>query len=219
MDIVQLLADLGDWAFDRHANPLSWYIRPLFLITLAWFAPRRSGWGIAGTLVALATSIAWFRAPAVPDPQILEFLDFEREWLTGTWDLEKFAQATLAPLALTLYCLAFWRRSVVWGLVLLNAMAGGKLLWGVVVGDGTGWAMTVPGLVGLLIGDVAVLWALRRPRARREQDADEPAPLVSSTTSPRAPPPGRRPPRRRARGGRGRAAAEPAPLVSSTTSS
>src|SRR4028119_993539 len=185
MDIVQLLADLGDWAFDRHANPLSWYIRPLFLITLAWFAPRRSGWGIAGTLVALATSIAWFPAPAVPDPQILEFLDFEREWLTGTWDLEKFAQATLAPLALTLYCLAFWRRSVVWGLVLLNAMAGGKLLWGVVVGDGTGWAMTVPGLVGLLIGDVAVLWALRRLRARREQDADEPsaAPLVSSTTS------------------------------------
>src|SRR4028119_1089754 len=97
MDIVQLLADLGDWAFDRHANPLSWYIRPLFLITLAWFAPRRSGWGIAGTLIALATSIAWFPAPAVPDPQILEFLDFEREWLTGTWDLEKFAQATPAP--------------------------------------------------------------------------------------------------------------------------
>src|SRR4028118_18058 len=194
MDIVQLLADLGDWAYDRHANPLSWYIRPLFLLPLAWFAYRRSGWGIAGTLVALATSIFWFPAPAVPDPQILEFLDFERECITGTWDLEKFAQATLPPLALTAYCPAFWRRavarglvstnppparptgdprartacarafgrrSVVWGLVLLNAMAGGKLLWGVVVGDGTGWAMTVPGLVGLLIGDVAVLWGLR----------------------------------------------------------
>src|SRR4028119_1366141 len=190
MDIVQLLADLGDWAYDRHANPLSWYIRPLFLIPLAWFAHRRSGWGIVGTPVApatstaslpapaagvasagpraaLATSIAWFPAPAVPDPQILEFLDFEREWITGTWDLEKFAQATLAPLALTAYCLAFWRRSVVWGLVLLNAMAGGKLLWGVVVGDGTGWAMTVPGLVGLLVCDAAVLWGVRRDRGGR----------------------------------------------------
>src|SRR4028119_1136706 len=114
MDIVQLLADLGDWAFDRHANPLSWYIRPLFLIPLAWFAHRRSGWGIAGTLVALATSIAWFPAPAQPDPQVLEFLDFERAWLTGDWDGRKIAVTLLAPLSLAAYCLAFWRHSVAW---------------------------------------------------------------------------------------------------------
>ena len=186
MDIPQLLADVGDWAFDRHANVLSWYIRPLFLLPLAWFAHRRSGWGIAGTLVALATSIAWFPAPARPDPQVLEFLDFEREWLTGHWDARKVALSLLAPLSLTAYCLAFWRRSVLWGLVVLNLMAGGKLLWGVVAGNGTGWAMTVPALTGLLIGDavlVAVLWRLR---ARRRQDAREPAPasLVSSTSSP-----------------------------------
>ena len=126
-----------------------------------------------------------FPAPAVPDPQILEFLDFEREWLTGTWDLQKIAQAMLAPLALTAYCVAFWRRSVLWGLVLLNLMTAGKLLWGVVVGDGTGWAMTVPGLVGLLIGDIAVVWGLRRLQARRQQSASQPSapPLVSSTTS------------------------------------
>jgi hypothetical protein len=37
---------------------------------------------------------------------------------------------------------------VLWGLLLLNVMTAGKLLWGVVVGDGTGWAMTAPGLVG-----------------------------------------------------------------------
>jgi hypothetical protein len=185
MDIAQLLADFGDWAFDRHANPLSWYIRPLFLLPLAWFAYRRSGWGIAGTLIALATSIFWFPEPAVPDPQILEFLDFEREWITGTWDLQKIAQAMLAPLALTAYSLAFWRRSVVWGLVLLNVMTAGKLLWGVLVGDGTGWAMTVPGLVGLLICDAVVIWGLRRLRARRERDAGEPAPrpLAASTSS------------------------------------
>ncbi len=185
MDLPQLLADFGDWAFDRHANVLSWYIRPLFLLPLAWFAYRRSGWGIAGTLVALATSIFWFPAPAAPDPQILEFLDFEREWLTGTWDLQKVGQAVLAPLALTVYCLAFWRRSVLWGLVLLNVMTAGKLLWGVVVGDGTGWAMTVPGLVGLLVCDAAVLWGLRRLRARRQQPAGESSapPVLSSSSS------------------------------------
>ncbi|MBM7809124.1 hypothetical protein JOD57_004961 [Geodermatophilus bullaregiensis] len=184
MDIAQLLADFGDWAFDRHANVLSWYIRPLFLIPLAWFAHRRSGWGIAGTLVALATSMFWFPAPAQPDPRILEFLDFEREWITGAWDLQKIGQALLAPLALGAYCLAFWRRSVLWGVVLLNLMAGGKLLWGVLVGDGTGWAMTVPGLVGLLVCDAAVLWGLRRLQARRRRPASDPsAPRVLSSSS------------------------------------
>src|SRR3712207_3674264 len=132
MDIAQLLADFGDWAFDRHANPLSWYIRPLFLLPLAWFAHRRSGWGIAGTLVALATSIFWFPEPERPDPQVPAFLDFEREWLTGDWDTQKVLLTLLVPLSLVAFCLAFWRRSVLWVLVLLNLMAGSKLLWCVV---------------------------------------------------------------------------------------
>ncbi len=185
MDIPQFLADFGDWAFDRHANVLSWYIRPLFLLPLAWFAYRRSGWGIAGTLIALATSIFWFPAPARPDPQVLAFLDFEREWLTGVWDSRKIALSLLAPLSLAAFCLAFWRRSVLWGLVILNLMAGGKLLWGVIAGDGTGWAMTAPGLVGLAIGDAVFIGVLRRLRARRQRAVSEPAarPLVATTSS------------------------------------
>ncbi len=184
MDIAQLLADFGDWAFDRHANVLSWYIRPLFLLPLAWFAYRRSGWGIAGTLVALATSIFWFPAPARPDPQVLDFLDFERDWLTGNWDAQQILMSLLSPLSLAAFCLAFWKRSVLWGLVILNLMAVGKLLWGVVAGNGTGWAMTAPGVAGMLIGDVVFLWVLRRMRARREQPETEPsAPSVLSTTS------------------------------------
>jgi hypothetical protein len=184
MDIPQFLADFGDWAFDRHANVLSWYIRPLFLLPLAWFAYRRSGWGIAGTLVALATSIFWFPAPAVPDPQVLEFLDFERDWLTGNWDGQQILMSLLSPLSLGAFCLAFWKRSVVWGLVILNVMAVGKLLWGVVAGDGTGWAMTAPGLAGMVIGDVVFLRVLRRTRRRREQPASVTSePPVLSTTS------------------------------------
>jgi hypothetical protein len=185
MDIAQLLADFGDWAFDRHANVLSWYIRPLFLLPLAWFAYHRSGWGIAGTLVAFATSIFWFPAPAVPDPQIVEFLDFERDWLTGNWDGQQILMSLLSPLSLGAFCLAFWKRSVAWGLVILNVMAVGKLLWGIVAGDGTGWAMTAPGLAGMVIGDIVFLWVLRRMRARREPLAGEPStpPVLSSTGS------------------------------------
>jgi len=184
MDIAHLLADFADWAFDRHANVLSWYIRPLFLLPLAWFAYRRSGWGIAGTLVALASSIFWFPAPVRPDPQVLEFLDFERDWLTGTWDAQKILLTLVVPLSLITYCLAFWRRSVLWGLVILNLMAGGKLLWGVVAGDGTGWAMTAPALAGLLTGDLVLLSLLRRTRSRPRQPAGRPsAPPVLSSSS------------------------------------
>ena len=35
---------------------------------VGWFAYRRSLLGLAATLVALATSMAWFPAPAAPDP-------------------------------------------------------------------------------------------------------------------------------------------------------
>ena len=54
-------------------------------------------------------------------------------------------------------------------------MAVGKVLWGVVFGDGTGWAMTVPALTGLAIGNAVLIYVVRRQRARRRQDAGGPA--------------------------------------------
>lgn len=153
MDITTTLLD---WVWQRHHNVLSWYIRPLFLIPLAWLAFRRSVWGIAVTVAALLSSMAWFPAPSTVNPRVERFLAFERNWLTGDWTATKVALTLLAPLALAAYCAAFWRRSLLWGVVLLNAMAIGKLSWGVVAGGGTGWAMTAPALIGLAIGDAVV---------------------------------------------------------------
>jgi hypothetical protein len=166
MSLTDVIDSFAAWAWDRHHNVLSWYIRPLFLIPLAWAAYRRSGWGIAATIVALATSMFWFPAPATTDPRVEQFLAFERDWLTGGWTAGKVAQSLLVPLSLTAYTLAFWRRSLGWGLVLVNAMAAGKLLWGVLAGDGTGWAMTVPALAGLAVGDLVLLTVVRRLRKR-----------------------------------------------------
>src|SRR3712207_9386373 len=87
----------------------------------------------------------------------------------------------LSPLSLGAFCLAFWKRSVVWGLVILNVMAVGKLLWGAVAGDGTGWAMAAPGLAGMVIRAVGFLWVAVRDRALRPAFALHPMapPLVS----------------------------------------
>ncbi|MGZ5395845.1 MAG: hypothetical protein ACXWZ2_03920 [Mycobacterium sp.] len=167
------MTEIWDWVWQRHHNELSWYVRPLFLLPLAWFAYRRSGWGIALTLVALATSMFWFPAPEAIDPRVAEFLAFEQEWLTGGWTLGKVLLTLVVPVALGAYCLAFWRRSLVWGLVVLNLMAIGKLGWGIVAGAGSGWAMVAPALVGLLIGDAVLLGVLVLFRRRRRADVVE----------------------------------------------
>jgi hypothetical protein len=69
---------------------------------------------------------------------IEEFLAFERVRLTGEWTFEKTVSSLAVPLILGLLCLAFWRRSLLWGLVIINAIAVTKLVWGVVDGGDTG---------------------------------------------------------------------------------
>jgi hypothetical protein len=165
MESAGWINDFLAWAWERHHNVLSWYIRPHFVLPLAYFSYRRSLSGIALTLVALATSMFWFPAPERVDPRVEEFLAFEREWLTGEWTIAKIATTLLVPLILGMLCLTFWRRSLVWGFVGMNAMAAGKVTWGVIDGGGTGWAMLPPALAGLIACDAIVLYAAHRIRA------------------------------------------------------
>ena len=174
MRAADALEGFADWAWARHHNVLSWYVRPLFLLPLAWSAHRRSPVGIATTLVAPATSTFWFPAPSRADPRVAEFLRFEREWLSGDWSPGKVALTGLVPLSLEKdpvpAPLASSRRCPGRGRGLtgspLNAMAVGKVLWGVRSGEGTGWAMAVPAGAGLLVGDVVLVLAVRSRRGR-----------------------------------------------------
>ncbi len=83
------------WAWERHHNVLSWYIRPLFFLPFCYFAYRRSLFGITLTLVALATSIFWFPAPETPSPAVIEMLASEEAYLTADWTLWKVFIALL----------------------------------------------------------------------------------------------------------------------------
>lgn len=165
---MEWLADFAAWAWARHHNMLSWYIRPLFLLPFVLFAYRRSLWGIVLTLVALATSMFWFPAPAEPDPRAVQFLAMEKEYLTGAWTWWKMALSLTVPLSLAALALAFWKRSLLWGLVVINAMALGKMAWSFLFGDvGGGLAVATPALVGLVICDAAILLAAQWLRGRR----------------------------------------------------
>jgi hypothetical protein len=71
------LDEFGAWAWERHHNVLSWYIRPLFFLPFCYFAYKRSLWGIVLTLLALATSMSWFPAPETTSPAVTEMLAAE----------------------------------------------------------------------------------------------------------------------------------------------
>ncbi len=153
------------WAWERHHNVLSWYIRPLFFLPFCYFAYKRSVSGMILTLLALATSMFWFPAPARSDPMTLEFLAVEREYLTGDWTLAKVLLALLVPISFAALGLVFWKRSIVYGLVLINAIVLVKLGWSFYFGDESGGLTLLPSaLAGLAVCDAVILYVVRRMR-------------------------------------------------------
>lgn len=159
--------DFAAWAWARHHNVLSWYLRPLFLLPFCYFAYRRSLWGIVLTVVALATSMFWFPAPEHSSLAVNEMLASEREYLTANWTLWKVLIALLVPLGFAALALAFWKRSLAWGLAVINAMVLLKIGWTFLFSTEAGAMSHLPAAVlGLVVCDALILFVMRRMRAR-----------------------------------------------------
>ena len=157
--------EFAGWAWARHHNELSWYIRPLFLLPFCYFAYKRSLFGIVLTVLALATSMFWFPAPERVDPRAAEFLAVEREYLTRDWTLWKVVLALIVPISFAALAVAFWKRSLVWGLAVINAMVLIKIAWSFYFGDESGGLTLLPSaLAGLAVCDAVILYVLRRMR-------------------------------------------------------
>lgn len=155
------------WAWECHQSALSCYIRPLFILPLAYSTYKRSLFGILLMLAALSTRMFRFPAPGRTDPRVEGLLAFERGWLTGGWAMEKVVSTLAVAPVLGVLCLASWRRLSLWGLLVIGAIAVGKMAWGVVDGAGTGWAMLGPALAVLAVCDAVVLCFTRRARRGR----------------------------------------------------
>jgi hypothetical protein len=155
------------WAWARHHNILSWYIRPLFFLPFCYFAYRRSLWGIVLTLLALVTSMFWFPVPENPSSAVNEMLASEREYLTTDWTLWKVSIALLVPLTFVALGLAFWKRSLAWGLAVVNAAILFKIGWTFLFSTEAGAMSHLPAAVlGLVVCDALILYIMRRMRAR-----------------------------------------------------
>ena len=155
------------WAWGRHHNILSWYVRPLFLLPFCFFAYRRSLFGILLTLLALVTSMFWFPAPEQARPAVNEMLKAEEAYLTADWTLWKVLIALLIPLTFAALGLAFWRRSLAWGLAVVNAAILFKIAWTFLFSTQAGALSHLPAAVlGLVVCDALILYVMRKMRAR-----------------------------------------------------
>lgn len=140
-----------NWAFERHQNQASWFIRPIFLIPFCFFSYKKSCSGIMGTLLCLMTSMFWFPVPDAENKQINEFLQYEKQWLQSEWDLQKTFFILLVPAFLLFLGTAFWRRNIKLGLSAVVLIAFGKVGWSILFGGEAGKTVVIPAAVGLVV--------------------------------------------------------------------
>ncbi len=150
------------WAYGRHQNQLSWYIRPLFLIPFCYFAYKRSWSGIWGTILLLLTSMFWFPKPSVVTESVKEFLQMEIEYLSGGWDLSKILMTLLIPASFWALGAAFWKRSLKTGLLVIAFMAIAKIIWSIIFGGDSGKSILAPAIMGLVICIILVYWGFKK---------------------------------------------------------
>ena len=140
-----------NWAFERHHNILSWYIRPLFIIPMVIFAFKKSFTGIFASIFALFTSMFWFPVPANSSSQVLSFLAFEIEYLKGTWTTPKIIMSLAVPLFFIMLIMAAWKRNWKWLLGVVIGAAVLKFIWSITFSGEAGMSILKPALVGLVI--------------------------------------------------------------------
>ena len=148
---MDTLVDFLNWAWARHHNPLSWYIRPLFILPFCYFAYKRSAWGVALTVVAVLSSMFWFPAPLTPDPRAAAFLAVERQYITGPLTLSKLFMTGLVPIWFIALASAFRRRSWVGGAVVIGLGTLLKVVWSFAVAGDSAWAIVPPVAVGTAV--------------------------------------------------------------------
>ncbi|WP_186431458.1 hypothetical protein [Clostridium sp. BSD9I1] len=157
--------DFLDWAFARHLNPLSWYIRPIFLVIFALFAYRRSWKGILITILLMTSSMVWFPEPKVINPQMYEVLEMEKRLLSSP------VSALLALGAMvgfmTLVGISLWKHSLKMGLIILNTTLLGKVVFTLIFSGENGWAPLGNTVFGLVIVNGLALTIIRKTRNKK----------------------------------------------------
>lgn len=157
-----------NWAFERHHNILSWYIRPLFIIPMVIFAFKKSFAGIFASIFALFTSMFWFPVPETNSPQVEEFLAFEMEYLKGEWTIPKIVMSLAVPLFFIMLLIAAWKRNWKWLLGVIIGAAVLKFIWSIAFSGEVGMSILKPALFGLIVCIGAIGYFLKKHKQKEK---------------------------------------------------
>lgn len=160
--------DFFNWAYERHQNQLSWYIRPLFLMPFCYFAYKRNWAGILGTIFFLLTSMFWFPKPDIVSEQVKQFLQMEKQWLSGDWEFTKALMTSLIPISLIALGASFWKRNLWFGLSVIVFIAIAKMFWSVSFGGESGKSIFVPAIIGLIVCIGLIYFGFRKLEGKRK---------------------------------------------------
>lgn len=160
--------DFFEWAFARHHNVLSWYIRPLFIIPIVIGAYKKSFTIVFASIFALFTSMFWFPAPSSVDASVVEFLNFEKNYLTSGWSVDKVVVliAVVSFFAGLIY--ATWHRNWKVLIVVIAGSAALKVAHSVLFSGESGLSIIKPAVLGVVICVGAVIVWVRQKK--REKD-------------------------------------------------
>ena len=161
---MDALVDFLNWAWARHHNPLSWYIRPLFILPFWYFAYKRNMRGMVLTLLAVTSSMFWFPAPSTVDPAAATFLAAERRWITGPPTLSRLVLPVLIPIWFIALAAALRRR--LWAAAVLVIAVGTvlKVAWSFYVAGASAWVIVPPVALGNAVCAGILAYAYRRCR-------------------------------------------------------
>lgn len=160
--------DFSSWAWARHHNVLSWYIRPLFLIPFCYFAYKRSWAGISATIFLLISSMFYFPEPGMASEQVNQFLQVEIDYLNAPWGIGKILMTMIVPISLFALGAAFWKRNLLFGISVIVFIAVAKILWSVVFGGESGTSILAPAIIGLIICVILIYFGFKRSEKNKK---------------------------------------------------
>lgn len=163
MDVLNAFLD---WAWARHQNPLSWYVRPLFILPFCYFAYKKSVRGIVLTLVAVTSSMFWFPVPATPDPRAVALLDVERQYVGGPLTFERIVLTTLIPIWFFALAWSVRRRSWLGVATVISSGTLLKVAWLFREAGSNAWLIVPPVALGTAVCAGVLFIAYTRERNR-----------------------------------------------------
>ena len=129
--------------WERQMNPVSWVLRPFFLLIYFYGLYIHSLLFIILGLFSLATGWLWFPAPKKLFAHTGELIDLETDYLRKPFRGLKALELIASLLVFIAASYALWHRDVITGFILVEVLLGYKLIWIIAIARRASWVPVV----------------------------------------------------------------------------